>query len=199
MTEAEFFQSDGDRICSGWFKAGRGRFAWILVERYGMAWIITGVFLLFVAAVLAFALDYRIFIFALILLFLIYPSLLAILYYNYGIRGINYLNVMDHRVEISKEGLKIVLRLNDPDADSLSEDEGYTTEDEGSTTKNNETRFIYREYLIPLSALGKYTVGKDYVLFPYGKADNELIYLPTDAFNNIDEFSKAVKRLAPGS
>ena len=175
------------------FKADRKRFAMLLIERHGQAWIFGGFFLFIVAVILGLAVDYRIFIMALLLVCLVAPALLMILYYNYGMKGENFLNVLDHRIEIDKKNLTLFLRVKgseEPDADADLQEE--IAKNDCKPEKIDE----WREYSYPFTSFGNYSVGKDYVVFRVLEPKQGFLYLPAEAFDNQEDFSRAVKRIS---
>ncbi|MBD5189700.1 MAG: hypothetical protein HDS95_05415 [Bacteroidales bacterium] len=164
------------------FKADKKRFAMLLLERHGQSWLFGGFFLFLTAMILGFTVDYRIFILALLLVCLIAPALLLILYYNYGMRGENFLNVLDHRIEIGSDMLSLFLKIKGGENEEADEE--------------NEPQEEWRRYDYPFSCFGNYSVGKDYVVFPLLAPKAGFLYLPLDAFDNHISFSEAVKRIS---
>ncbi len=165
----------GRVITTDVFRADRRRFAMLLMERHGQAWMLGGFFLFIVALILGFAVDYRLFILAILLVCLIAPALLLLLYYNYGLKGDNFLNILDHRIEIAENSLLLYLQVKGEEEDEKEE---------------------WRCYDYHFSSFSNYTVGKDYVIFPMVKPKEGFIYLPVEAFNDQEDFSEAVKRIS---
>ncbi|MDE6028054.1 MAG: hypothetical protein K2G23_08290, partial [Muribaculaceae bacterium] len=96
------------------FKIGKGRFARLLFERHGQGWLFGGVFLFMVSLILGVLVDYRILAIAFLLVCIVAPGLMLILYYNYGMKGENFINVIDHRIEIENAGMKLFLKVKEP-------------------------------------------------------------------------------------
>ncbi|MDE7414069.1 MAG: hypothetical protein K2N05_09855 [Muribaculaceae bacterium] len=185
------------------FSISKSEFATILFQRHGLPWIAGGSLMLLTAIFLGFALDYRIFILAVILLFLIAPAVLLILYYNYGMKGKSFLNVLPHRIQIFNERTVIWLKVKEcepEEADRInSEKRGAATVECGDETgeksdiKNDEE---WRRYDFSLECYGNYSVGKNYVVFPFLTPEGGFLYLPLKAFRSEEEFSKAVSLMA---
>lgn len=179
-------KGSGSVIGTEIFRIGRRRFAMLLFERHGQIWIFGGFFLIIVAIILGFAVDYRLFILALLLVCLVAPALLMVMYYNYGLKGENFLNVLDHRIEIDQDCITLLLRVKG-EADS---------DPDGQEQKERNEKEEWRDYVYPFSSFGNYSVGKDYVVFPMLKPKEGFLYLPVEAFFNQEEFSEAVKRIS---
>lgn len=170
------------------FKVNRSTFARLLFERYAQSWIFGGGFLFIVSLMLGFLVNYRIFLLAIILICLVAPAMMMILYYNYGMKGENYVNVIDHRIEIGTNAVTLYLKVRGEEDDEEEKDK----EDKGDKKEDKEE---WRRYEYPFSWFGRYTVGKDYVVFPFLAPRIGFLYLPADAFKETD-FAAAVKRIA---
>lgn len=167
------------------FKADKARFAGLLLERHGQSWIYCGFLLFFIAVVFGFALDYRIFIVAVLLVCIVAPALLLILYYNYGMKGENFLNVLEHRMELNTDSISLFLKVKGDE--EIEEDD---EENEGEPVKEE-----WKVYEYPISSFGRYSVGKDYVVFPFKSPKEGFLYLPLDAFENQNDFMEAIKMI----
>lgn len=167
---------NADIINTEIFKADRKKFALLLFERHGRTWLLGGFFLIVTAIFFGFAIDYRIFIIVLLLIFIVAPGLLLILYFNYGLKGENFLNVLEHRIEISNDKMSVFLKLSHPDEEQDYED--------------------WRCYEFSFSDFGNYYIGKDYVIFPFLEPKQGFIYLPVNAFASPELFSETIKRIS---
>ena len=195
------------------FKAKRGKIALILLERYGQKWLLAAFILFATAVFLGFALDYRIFVVALMILFLLAPALLMILYFNYGLKGMNFLNVLEHKIEVDHEKITLALKLSCADSQEEKgaiEEKG--DEERGERGENMDRKRSevgeeivesgkgseedWRIYQFPFSDFGGYTVGKDYVLFPFLPPKEGFIYLPSSAFASFELFTETINRIA---
>lgn len=173
------------------YKTGKGRFAMLLFERHGSSWLIGCVALIFVSIFLGIVLDYRIFLLALIIVCLVAPAMMMILYFNYGLKGLNYINVIDHKVAVGEGMVNITLYGRKDDA--ISEDNESEAEEEQS-----EPMQEIRTYSFPPDRLGGFTLGSDYALFSFSPASDGFLYVPVSAFTDIEMFSEFVERLAGG-
>lgn len=178
-------------IETGVFKAGRGRFARLLFERHGQGWLLGGVMLVMISLILGIFLDYRIFILAFIVVCLLGPAMMMLLYYNYGMKGENYINVIDHRLEIGEKELTVwLLFKNLPE--KVEEGKEYEWPEEDMPPCEE----VWRPKVWPLSSFGHYTVGKDYVIFPFLTQEGGFLYLPLEAFDSDEDFAEAVRIIA---
>lgn len=165
------------------FRLSQSRFAMLLLAQYGQGWIAGGVVCFITALFLGIFLDYRILVAAVLIVCLVVPGMLMVLYYNYGLRGYNYLNVNDHQLAIESGWVMVGLRIV-----NISPDD-----DGGDDVRPEEE---WRYYKFSTAQFGNYTVGKDYVVFPFRNKKDGFIYLPSDSFRGKDEFMEAVRLIS---
>ena len=67
-----------------------------------------------------------------------------------------------------------------------------------SDVKEEKREEEWRRYDYALSDFGIYTVGQDYVVFPFLSPREGFLYLPADAFEHDSDFAEAVKLIAGG-
>ncbi|MDE6717148.1 MAG: hypothetical protein K2J70_03055 [Muribaculaceae bacterium] len=177
------------------FRISSGRFATILLQRHGEVWL-AGAGVLFVTSLfLGAVVDYRIAVLAVILVCLFAPALMMILYYSYGLKGMNYLNVIDHRVEIGEGSVVVLLRIKEPETDDQLSDDKILSGMKGEGVTRVEE---WRRYDFPDGTFGPYAVGKDYVVFPFCNKGEGFLYLPESGFRSRGEFIEAVRMIAKG-
>lgn len=176
------------------FKADKREFARLLFEMHGQGWLYGGAFLFIMALLLGVVIDYRLLILAVILVCLIAPALLLLLYYNYGMKGENFLNVLDHRIELYSDKLILFLKVKGENEESGKE-ESEMSEPVNMNRASEPAEKEWRIYEYPYSCFGSYSVGKDYVVFPLKTPKEGFLYLPVSAFDDKVSFSEAVKMI----
>lgn len=181
-------------IETGIFRADRGRFARLLFERHGQGWLLAGMMLVMVSLILGVLVDYRIFILAFIVICLLGPAMMMLLYFNYGMKGENYLNVIDHRLEIGEKELTVWLLIKSLPKEG---EKGENPDEEVGEDRALDEE-VWRSMVWPLSSFGPYTVGKDYVIFPFIIQGSGFLYLPREAFADDEDFAEAVRIIAAG-
>lgn len=147
------------------FRMGRGALARTIFFRYGKTVMIVMSLLVIAGLVLGIAVDLRLMIISLMVMFLILPGALAMIYYYYGLRKGCCLNVTSHSVECGKDLLSV--RIFEGDDEIRRED-------------------------IPYSSFGRYRVGKDGVTFSMTGDWEGFLWLPLHAYPDEEAFIEAV-------
>ena len=171
------------------FKLSWQRFVLILLQQYGQNWIVAMTVIIFTAIFLGIFLDYRILLFAVILICLVLPGLLMLLYYNYGLTGKNYINVVNHRLIIKEDSINVLtyIPLNeDPDNSQTIDSESEEEEQENQL----------RDYSFQFQTLGRLIVGSAYVIYLFTDTSDGFLYLSVAAFKSKEEFNKAISRIS---
>lgn len=144
----------------------------VLYLNYGIKWTIAGLAGITVFIVLGLALDLRFLILALIWIFLIYPLMIAFLYFYYGMEPLTAFNTMPHKLVFDDDG--ILVRIIEKENDARAE--------------NDE--ISYKEYKACLKDFKTIKQGPDYVLLFFGKKG--WIWVPPEAFDSFDAYKEAI-------
>lgn len=145
--------------------------------------------LLLISLISGIFIDLKIFLIVLLVVSVLIPNILMWLYYQYGLKGECYINVIHHRVVTTEDGFNIEFIA--PVASD--EDEASDSTILGVATQAKEEVRV-RHY--SKGSLGKYTVGTDYVVFPFLDPLKGFLYLPLSAYPDADMFGEAVKELS---
>ena len=174
---------------SGVFRISPLRFAVLMTGIFGSGWLYAMGLAALVALVASFAFDYRIFIVAMMFLLLLVPMMLMMLYYRYGLKGECYVNVVPHRIRAEEGRVRVFVAPFPPAADEENENENAPESDRCVDAEWKVVDYDPRW-------LGPYTVGSDYVVFPFLPPREGFLYIPSEAFENDEEFASMVKRIA---
>jgi len=192
-------EPEGYRIESSVFRISPLRFAALMSGIYGSGWLWLMIAFSVLAVVVGVSVDYRFFILAMMVVFIVMPMMLTVLYYRYGLKGECYVNVVSHKL-LFEEGRLFVLIEPMPE---------YSDETEGRDSMQNEIsddavgNGICEEdwKIIEYKAenFGRYTVGSDYVVFPFVAPLKGFLYIPANAFDSDLSFAEMVKSVAGAS
>lgn len=155
------------------FKLSPIRCASIMAGRYAWKWITLFGILLSVSLIIGLFTDILIFIIILLVVCLTAPILLAWLFYHYGLEGESYLNVVNHKIMVEGSDFKVIVEV-----------------------KNDSEMPEEKEFGFSTSDLGRYTVGKENVVFPFVAPRKGFLYLPVSAFEDEEEFGVFVRMLS---
>lgn len=142
------------------------------IKRSTLAMLLLSLFIavVIVLLIVGVAVDIRWLIVALMLLFIVVPSVAALLYISEALRPETVFNGIRHSLKIENGSLKIISEPEDEDAER-------------------------RELLsVPLSGLKPYKVGVSSVSVPFGNSGGR-IWIPASAFDTPDEFRKFIDSL----
>ncbi|MDE6866592.1 MAG: hypothetical protein K2J23_04275 [Muribaculaceae bacterium] len=193
------------------YKIERGEFGRLLFAMYGGRWIAVIALSVFLCLIAGIVFDWRFLFLALIIIALIAPPIVMFLYFNYGMKGKNYLNILDHKLSISDTSLKVTLypyvkeedrgdRIG-KEMEDKSEDErlrrekgsGYDDEAEGDAMPRS------REYEYSFADFGGYLTGKGSVIFPFLPPNVGFLVIPEKSFANHDDFIEAIRLISGGA
>lgn len=151
------------------FRMGASRFALEMIFRYAGVWLITLAAIALAGVIFGLVVDIRWFVLGLMVSFIIFPLLLAFLYYYYALRRDCVVNYLPHRLSIMPDsGLVATMRVDE-------------------NTERNET-FAW-ESLFP------YKIGSNSAVVPMKAPLKGFIWIPASAFGSeadMVEFFKAL-------
>lgn len=161
----------------------------IMVGRYAIWWVLGMALILILAAVIGLACDIKVLFVVLMILCMGGPALLAYLYYHYGLYGESYLNIVNHKVEVDEDSFNVLVEIP-----SDREDEE-DSESQGEGKAQDETK-QFKSFRFQVSDLGRSTVGKDYVIFPFVGEKKGFLFIPVKAFDKEEDFLDFIKYLS---
>lgn len=171
------------------FRLGTGAFFTRLVYLHGTLPISVVIVLFSVAVILAFALDSRFAIVAVMVALLIVPLAMSSLYFSHGLLPDYSFNVSWHKLKVTNEGIEIILFkpiyeiVRDEDSDE--EKEKLVKWEEAKRMKYDRTTF------------GGILTGGDGITIPV-KGKKGMIAVPRNAFATLQDYENFVVKIVSG-
>lgn len=143
--------------------------------------------------------DLRLHILALMLLFLIIPTLLMIIYFRYALDPAVAFNILPHRIWLDGEGIfAIIYRLKADDEDKKrGVERGKRGEEKDMMGEKEYEIAAVREIVLEYPV--KYYVGTGSVIIPFLAGDagkrGGFLYLPRKAFDSQSEYVEFIKAI----
>lgn len=188
QTEQELKKRIGELpefITSNIFKMKGHHFASMLIFRYAGPWIVTLLITAIIGLIFGIAVDIRWFIVGLMLVFVVFPGILAIFYYSHGLRKECYLNALSHSLTFCEHGItaRIVFPAT-PTSDSGNADISAT---ETSEIQEKEEFFSYE-------MMSDIRRNIDSSIITLKKPLKGFIWIPENAFEDSEIYSAAILR-----
>lgn len=142
-----------------------------MVARYGVPWIAAGVGLLSIAGVLAAVDDVRWLLIIMMVIFLVFPFMATMFYFNHGLKEVSVLNAFTHRLIFIRRG--VVITLYDEDQP-------------------------FKSALIPYSQIDKYYIASGCVIVPMKICSKGFLWIPTRGFDSVEGFRLALEAIGEG-
>lgn len=145
----------------------------ILFLNYGSLWsaLAFGGFAVWI--ILGFTVSLKFFFLALIWIFLLVPLVVAFLYFFYGMEPLTAFNSIPHKIEFSPD--QLILKFISQNPDDID---------------GQEEQTIEKKYIVKKSDYIKMKSGADYILLFF--KPKSWLWLPVEAFNNMDDFKEAI-------
>lgn len=166
------------------FRMGTGAYFTRLVYLHGTRPIVIVATLFLVAFILAFALDIRFAIVAVMIAFIIVPLAMAWLYFFHGLLPGYAFNISWHILSVSPEGIEVILFRP-----------VYSRESDKESDEDTERIVRWemgKRLFFPKEEIGGILTGGDGVTVPL---KGGMIAIPRDAFKNQEDYEKFVKGL----
>lgn len=148
-----------------------------LLRFYGRPWLTIAAVAAIAALITGFMIDIVWIIVFLMIVFLIFPALLAFLYIFYGMVPETAMNITPHRLLFGEDGIQsqIFVRI------------------QPSQENNGKSQFELRHTVtVPLSAVKSVSAGLSSATLVLKGAHPAFIWIPVEAFRSEQEFSKAI-------
>ena len=178
-----------DTSSSAWskvIKMDARSFVMELVFRYAWIWILG----LSVVAVMGIALgitvDLRWLVVGLLIVCVVAPTLLAFLYYYYGLQRGCFVNTLPHRIVIADDGL--IARLVIPVSDKKEHDDG-------DNEDNTADKYRIRDEFFPFDKMHRFVIGNNSAIIPLKSDLKGFLWIPANAFNDESHLSDLLKLL----
>lgn len=160
-------------VVTGRFSMPHTAFAKALLMRHGLGWAVI-MCCMALAAVLASVItsDMRWLLVGLMIVFIVTPLLLAILYFNHGLRTTAVINVQPHRIAVTTEALNVeMFVMPDPDDDTSLE------------------RTV--RYAFPKADIAPYSTDGEGIFIPVLRPEKGWLFIPYSSFGSPQELKEA--------
>lgn len=171
-------------VVSRKFRMGSGDFFTYLIFKYGAAWLLSLLVVALVGLTLGIVVDIKWFVLGLMVIFVVIPMAMSIFYYFYGLKKGFFVNMVNHTIEVTDDAIKISV---------LPKAVAKEDSDKDSETADNEVEEVKPvDYYFSYSELSGMREGRKAIIFPLKKYKDGFIWIPFDAFENENDFSKVV-------
>lgn len=151
------------------FRMTSTRFVAEMIFRYAGVWLIVLAAVAVVGIVCGFVIDLRWFVISLMVVFVVFPMLLAFLYYYYALRRETVINSLPHSLSIVPgDGLMVTMRIDE------------------------ETE---RKEILSWDTLSRYKVGSNSAIVPLRSPLKGFVWIPASAFSSESEMVTFFKAL----
>lgn len=163
---------------------------------YGKRWIAAAACLLLPMILMGIFLDVRWVIVSLMAIFIVFPMLLAFLFFYYGMNRVSVVNSTRHALEFGEEGINALI-YDKAEASPGSED----TQERQPAAKDEEMKPQYRlrsKTLIGYPCVTGYSVGVSNVVLHTTLGGKGFLIVPLSAFADKPTFMQAIEMVRPG-
>lgn len=169
-----------ERIATNIFKINGSILSRTILMLYGKTWITVAACLLLPMILLGIFLDVRWVIVSLMAIFIVFPMLLAFLFFYYGMNRVSVINSTHHSLEFSKDGIMASI---------------YNKEEESE----REARYKLRsQTIMDYSAVSDYVVGVKDVILRTRLEGKGFLIIPLSAFAEKTSFMQAIEMVRAG-
>jgi len=159
------------------FRMSKGKYALHMANLYGKTWLI----ILAILASLSLAsvfFDIKWAVVFLMIIFLLAPALLILLYFFHGLQPVSSMNVVDHKITVSKNHIQ---------------SDSYQKKTDGNNGED-DFELIYSR-IIPYSSMSTVITGLSSITIPLHGEYKGFIWFSTASFSSDDKFMKAVSMI----
>lgn len=163
----------------------------VLMLNYSGIWMaiaIGGAVILCIGGAL---IDIRIWVLALMWIFILVPLLIAFLYFNYGMMPLTALNCIPHILTFKDSEIEVKIKNHDQELKSESEQ----NEDSKNKYLSPDHNDYERHIVIQLNDFSYLKSGGEYVILFFHPKNRGWLWLPVSAFPSIEDFHSALKHL----
>lgn len=159
------------------FRMGRGDFARKMFHFWGITPLLLLCALALVGIIAGFLIDMRYSILALMVVFILMPTVMMFLYYYHGLSENCRFNIVDHNLYVEEQALRVSMYFPNP------------TEEDADARKQ-------MDFFIDYNRIRSFKVFDKSVVFPIGTPVNGFVWLPLSAFDSVDDFRKALDKIS---
>lgn len=166
-------------------------FAVEMMFRYSGIWLLGLFVLALLGIILGVTVDLRILVVGLMVIFVVFPMVLAFLYYYFGLRKECFINTIPHSLLITDDGLTVRMFFY---PDNKGQD-GDVVEESSDNNESSDTDVIpqIREEFFSYSQMLPYRIGSKSVTIPLRSPAKGFIWIPADAFDDNAELASALE------
>ena len=178
------------------FRISQGKFLRYLMARKAL-WFMSSVGVLLVGSlVLGVWVDLRIFILALMAVFIVIPFMMFMLYWSYALSPLNAANVLPHKLILSDAGLIVSVLKSKPKEEEKKEKEDNGEEGREAAIGKEEEHQEWFEMEFPSGSYGNVVLtGDGFALTIEKDGKTGSLLIPRRAFSFPDAFQQFLNKL----
>lgn len=167
---------------TGEFRMSAGKFITEVIFKFAAPWLLTLTVIGLIGLMLGVMIDYRWMLAVLFIIFIIAPTMLAFIYYYFGLRREAYVNTVLHTITLQDNGMLFTLKFP-----VSNHEESSDVEKEGEVQIREEF-FAYSE-MLPMKT------GLKSVSIPLRSPAKGYLWIPRSAFQSDDSMAEFLEYL----